>query len=146
MHGPSTDRQAGELILRFGHLTDAVQESFRLDTAKPTAGKIARIALVALVRLGGELVRARRTDVADQFLEVVFVFGEFLAKLLQQLGIGSGIADANIVHLLDDALAKEVSPDNVGQVGGEVGILRRSQPLGEHLTPVFAGHVRRVAA
>src|SRR5207245_3554459 len=130
------DGQTGELILRFGHLTDAVQESFRLDTAKPTAGKIARIALVALVRLAGELVRARRTDVADQFLEIIFVFGEFLAKLLQQLGVGSGIADANIVHRLDDALAKKVSPDNVGQVGGKIGVVGGSQPFREYLTPV----------
>ena len=34
-----------------------------------------------------------------------------------------------------------MGPDDVGQVGGEVRIVRRGQPLGQHLAAILAGNV-----
>ena len=61
-------------------------------------------------------------------------------------GFDGRVADADVVDRLDDADAEEVGPDEVGEVRGEVRVLRRGEPVGQHHAAVLAGHVGRVAA
>src|SRR5438034_150853 len=76
LHGPRPGRQARKLVLRLRHLADAVEKRLGLDAAKARPREVARVAGVAGVGLGVELIRPRQADVAHQLLEVVLVGGE----------------------------------------------------------------------
>ena len=78
--------------------------------------------------------------------EVVIVFGELGRQRVQQFRVDRRIADAHVVHFVDDAAAEEVGPDDVGQIRGEVRVLGRCQPLGHHLAAILAAHIGHVAA
>src|SRR5205807_536035 len=106
LHGPGALRQAGELVLRLRHGGDAVQQRLRPDAADAGVAEVTRVTSVAVVRLRRQLIGPRQADVAHQLLEVVLVLGEALAQLLQQLRVGRRIADAHVVHLVDDADAE----------------------------------------
>ena len=127
-------------------MTDAVQHHFRPHASQLGMGKIAMIRFVGFVWPGRQLIRPRRADVAHQFAEVVVVFGERLAELIEQFRIARGIADAHVIHFIDDAAAEEVRPDDVREVLGKVRVLGRRQPLGQHFTAVASCQIRLGAA
>ena len=119
LHRPSAQRQAAEFVLRFRGLRDAVAEHLGLDPPHAGVGEVPLVAFVAGVGLRRPLIGLREADVADQPLEVVFVFDQLAAQLLVKLGIDGRVADANVVDRLDDADAEEVGPDAIGHAGGE---------------------------
>ena len=65
-------------------LRDAIEQHFGANSPQRGVREIAFVERVGLVRLRAELVGARRADIAHQPLEVVFVFGEVLAKRVEQ--------------------------------------------------------------
>ena len=58
-------------------------------------------------------------------------------QLIHQLGVGRRVGDADVVDRIHDADAEKVSPDDVGDIAGEVRITRRREPLGHHATAVI---------
>ena len=84
--------------------------------------KVACVEFVRRVGRCGALVGARIADVPDHLLEVVFVFGELAAQLVEQLLVAGGVANTHIVHLIDNALTHKMGPNHVGQVGAKVGV------------------------
>ncbi len=137
----SSQWQAAELVLRVGDLADRVEKHFGPHPTEGTVREVRAVLLVGGIRLSRQLVSARDTDVADQFLEVVLVAAELASQRVEQRLVDRRIADSNIVDLVDDPLAHEVGPDDVGQVSAEIRVLIRRQPLGEHDASILAGGV-----
>ena len=50
LHGPRAQRQAAELVLRLGHLADAVEQHLGPDAADAAVGEVPLVGLVDLVR------------------------------------------------------------------------------------------------
>ena len=141
------ERQALEFILGLRDLRDDVEQHLCPETAYTAVGEVARVGGVGLVGAGGELVSARGADVVNQALEVVVVLREALGQGGEQFRIRGGVADADVVHGFDNADAKKVRPDHVGEVWGEEWIFRGRQPLGHDGAAILrSGDLRHGAA
>ena len=142
LHGPRTERQTGELVLRLRHLSERVEHHLGALTPDPGLRKIVQIVLVRGVRLRGALVGRRVADVADKGPEIVLVFPlKFHCKGLQQFRIRRRVADAHIVDRINDPHPEEVRPNQVRDILREVSVLRRSHPVCHHFASILAGDV-----
>ena len=111
------------------------------------SGKVPQVVLVGLGRGAGELVGTGIAGVADEFLEIVVVLREAPGQLIQKLGIRGWVGDPDVVDRLDDSLAEEMGPHDIGQVAGEERILGGGQPVGKGDPSVVAPlELRRVPA
>ena len=129
LHGPRAEGNSRELVGGLGHLADAVQHHFGGDAADVSVGEVPFVAGVGFVPLRRPLVSLRVANVPHQAFEVVVVFHQLVAELFEQLGVAGRVADADVVHRLDDSLAEEVGPDAVGDAGGKVRVFRAGEPL-----------------
>ena len=73
LHRARAERQAAEFLVRLRHLADHVEHHLGPHAADGGVGEIALVVGVGLVRLGRQLIRAARADVAHEPLEVVVV-------------------------------------------------------------------------
>ena len=74
------------------------------------------------------------------------VLSEATPEFFKQLLVDGRVRDANVINGVDDALTQEVRPNNVREVGREVGVLGRRQPIGHDDSPIFTDDVRLLAA
>ena len=81
---------------------------------------------------GGELVGAGEDEAADEFFEGPAVGDEVVGEVVEEEGVGGGIASgAEVVDGADEAFTEEVHPDAVDEDAGGEGVLRVGDPLGE---------------
>ncbi len=94
---------------------------------------ISIVVLVEGVRPDRELVGSRLGDHPDHLLGVELALDECLGQVVQQGGIGRGIAGANIVQGFNDARAVQVAPEAIDIAAREVPIVRGRQPVSQLL-------------
>ena len=146
LHRAGTQGQSLEFFTTFGGLANHIQHHFRPHTSDGGMAEVAIVRRVGLVRFRSQLIGARRADIADEALEVVVVAGELLAERIKQFGVDGGVADTHIINRFNDPITQKVRPDHVGEILGEIGILRRSQPFGEHFTAILSLHIRDLSS
>jgi hypothetical protein len=89
------------------------------------------IVFVPLSGIEAALVGGGIADVANQAFKVVIVCYEVLSEGIQQFGIGSGIAGADIVNGVNDSTSEEIAPVAVHNTLSEVWVFRCCEPLGQ---------------
>ena len=109
----------------------------RRGAARPSGGGGSRARswhrVVAVEGIGRDrrLVGPRPRDRPHQVAEVEAVRDEVPLEPVEQLGVGRGVARADVVDRVDDPPAEEVAPDPVRRRSGEVRVLGGRQPVGE---------------
>ncbi len=121
---------------RVGDLRDAVVHDFRAHPADGPVREVPCIEFVGLVWTGAQLVRTGGANVANDFAEIEVVGHEFVRERLEQLRVGSGVGDADIVHWLHDASADVLGPNEVSHVFCEPRVVLGANPIGEELATV----------
>ena len=94
-------------------------------------GIVGAVVGVPLVGGEGELVGARLHDGALEAADIETALDKFLGEPREELGVGGGIAGADIVEGIDEADAEEVAPHAVDVAEGEVAVVGGSHPVGE---------------
>ncbi len=112
-----------ELRGRAGRFGDGVEEHVCAQAPQVLVRKLVRVVAIGLVRRGGELIGARIADVADQAAGIEVISRQMLAQRLQQFPIARRIADAHIVHRVDDAAPEELRPHAIGQILAEENVV-----------------------
>ena len=94
---------------------------------------------------GGELVGAGEDEAADEFFEGPAVGDEVVGEVVEEEGVGGGVASgAEVVDGADKAFTEEVHPDAVDEDAGGEGVLRvgdsssRTLMVSGRLGPVFS--------
>ena len=77
-------------------------------------GEVVAVAGVPLVGRDGRLIRPGADDGAHQVAQIEIVRHEILLERVQQRRIRRRIGRANVIHRIDDALAREIAPHPVG--------------------------------
>ncbi len=138
--------QAFVFLVGGGDLRDAVQQNLGADAADHGFGKVARVGGVGGVRFGGKAVGSGGADVADEAFEIVVVGNELRGEVVEQLGVGGRVRDADVIDGIDDADAHVMIPDDVDDIAGEPGVLRRGEPAGDGFAAGAAFDFRARAA
>ena len=141
LDGAGAEGEALEFVSGFGDLADGVEHDLGALAADEGVAEVFLVVGVAVVDAAAELIGAAGADVADELAEVVIVLGEFGAEGGEEFRVAGWVGDADIVGWVDDTDAEEVGPDDVGEIGGEVGIAGGGHPVDEDGAAVFAGGV-----
>ena len=112
-----------------GHVTDGIQQDFRVQRPAQGTGVIELVGPVGVVDGAGQLIGLGTDDPAEQLPQVVAVTGKVFGQLPQQLRMGGRVVAAEVIHRIHDASAEEVTPEAIDGGLGEIGVGRH--PLGQ---------------
>ncbi len=104
---------------------------------RQVAREVALVGGVSFDGCAGALVGGAVEDEAHEFAQVEISCGKMVCDGGEERFVGSRVGSSEIVDGVDDADTEKAGPDAVGDGAREVGVVGRSEPVGEGFAPVL---------
>ena len=129
--GPKSDRHTRDPARGTRRHVQGIEQLLGGQSPRRRMREIQRIVIVPLVRPERPLVGLAACHFPDEPLQIETVGDEPAGQLIKQWRVGRRVAGPNVINRIDDAATMQVAPVAVDDALGEVGILRRRQPVGQ---------------
>src|SRR5262245_7523634 len=133
---PKTLRDVFELQRASGGHADGIEERLRWQTSRQGVREINFVTLVPFIRAISQLIGPRVGDGANQVPQIEIVICQILSQRSKQRFVTGRITGTNVVHWIDDASAKEITPDAVCNGLSKIRIVLRCEPTHQVIAPV----------